>query len=110
MVVARDGDGGHFCEGLRCGVPVLELVICLPCFAQYGMKHSKVLERESKSFPKCNLPEFGDELWGLVREADGVVLAAGDEDLAVGEDDAVVEGARVGHGVYCLYVRGGVRV
>ena len=42
--------------------------------------------------------EFGDELWGLVGEADGEVLAAGDEDLAVGEDDAVVEGTREGHG------------
>lgn len=45
------------------------------------------------------VPHFGDQLRGLVGEADGVVLAPCDEDLAVGEHQAVMEGAWVGHGV-----------
>lgn len=45
---------------------------------------------------------------GLVCEADGVVLAAGYEDCAVWEDDAVVEGAGVGH--WCDGGDGGGRV
>lgn len=47
----------------------------------------------------CGVPHLGDELWGLVGEADGVVLAAGDEDFSVGENEAIVECAREGHGV-----------
>lgn len=43
------------------------------------------------------VPELGDKLRRLVREADGVVLAACDEDLAVRKDDAVVEGTWVCH-------------
>ena len=46
------------------------------------------------------VPELGDQLRGLVCESDGVVLAACDEDLAVRHDDAVMEGAGEGHGVY----------
>lgn len=45
------------------------------------------------------VPHFRDQLRGLVGEADGEVLASGDEDFAVGQYDAVVKGAREGHGV-----------
>ena len=43
------------------------------------------------------VPELGREGGVVVMEGFGVLHAAGDEDAAVGEDDAVVEGARVGH-------------
>ena len=43
------------------------------------------------------VPELGDKLRRLIREADGVVLAACDEDLTIGKNDAVVEGAWVAH-------------
>ena len=35
------------------------------------------------------VPHFRDELWGLVGETDGVVLAAGDENFSIGENKAV---------------------
>ncbi len=57
-------------------------------------------DRYRSHLSKClgdRVPELRDKLGRLVREADGIVLAACDEDLAVRKDDAVVEGAWVAH-------------
>ena len=43
------------------------------------------------------VPEFWGELTAVVGEGDAVVLAAGDEDCACGEDDGVGEDSGVGH-------------
>lgn len=45
------------------------------------------------------IPKLRDQLRGLIREAHSIVLAAGDEDLTIRKDYAVVEGARISHGI-----------
>jgi len=57
-------------------------------------------DRYRSHLSKClgsRVPELGDKLRRLICEADGVVLAACDEDLTIGKNDAVVEGAWVAH-------------
>ena len=59
---------------------------------------------------RVGIPHLGDELGSLICKAHGEVLAAGDENFPIGQDDAVVEGPFVGHVIYRGYVRRGVRV
>ena len=56
------------------------------------------MRRQNREGLSYRIPELGRKNRVCVCEGDGVGLAAGDEDFAVGEDDAVGEGAGVVHG------------